>query len=286
MRIDNRFHPDGLSTEIRGQCYDRLDQRHTKEYDVTREHLLDLWINEVRTMRLVCSPSDLPELILGRLLTEGIITDCSQVSSLYICEEGARARVVLAPDHGRKQAAEARDYVETVPSCCTGNRVYNDLFADASPMAAVTPIPWKKAWVTALVHSFEKQLPLYRKTGGVHSCLLACRERLVCWCEDLGRHNAMDKTIGYALERGESLKDCLLYSSGRIPTDMVMKAVRAGVPILATKAAPTDLAVEMARTYGLTLICFARNGKMTVFSGRLPEESGGRMLQNTAQEVI
>jgi FdhD protein len=285
MRIDNRFHPDGLSTGMQGQCYDRLDQKHAKEYDITREHLMDLWINEVRTMRLICSPSDLPELILGRLLTEGVISDCSEVSSIYICEEGARAHVVLAPGHERKTADKGKKYVETVPSCCTGNRVYNDLFADASPKA-VTPIPWKKEWVSSLVHSFEKQLPLYRKTGGVHSCLLACRERLVCWCEDLGRHNAMDKAIGYALERGEPLDVCMLYSSGRIPTDMVIKAVRAGVPLLATKAAPTDLAVEMARAYGLTLICFARNEKMTVFSGRLPEESGGRLIRNTVQEVI
>ena len=84
--------------------------------------------------------------------------------------------------------------------------------------------------------------------------------------EDIGRHNALDKVIGYALRHQIDLKECMVYSSGRIPTDMAMKAIYAGIPVLSSKASPTTEAIELAKTYRLTLICAARRDRMKVFS--------------------
>ena len=83
--------------------------------------------------------------------------------------------------------------------------------------------------------------------------------------EDLGRHNALDKVIGAALMQGIDLKQCALFSSGRLPTDMVAKAIRAGVPVLASKAAPTAQGIELAKKYRLTLITGVREDKLTVY---------------------
>ena len=88
-------------------------------------------------------------------------------------------------------------------------------------------------------------------------------------CEDLGRHNAFDKVIGRALEDGVDLTRCTVFTSGRIPTDMVVKALRAGVPTLVSKAVPTDITVRMAREYDLTLICSAHSDSLKVFSDPL-----------------
>ena len=82
----------------------------------------------------------------------------------------------------------------------------------------------------------------------------------------IGRHNALDKVIGYALRHQIDLKECMVYSSGRIPTDMAMKAIYAGIPVLSSKASPTTEAIELAKTYRLTLICAARRDRMKVFS--------------------
>ena len=85
-------------------------------------------------------------------------------------------------------------------------------------------------------------------------------------CEDIGRHNALDKVIGYALRHNIDLHQCMIYSSGRIPTDMTMKAIQAGIPVLSSKASPTSEAIELAREYHLTLICAARRDRMKVFA--------------------
>lgn len=88
-------------------------------------------------------------------------------------------------------------------------------------------------------------------------------------CEDLGRHNAFDKVVGCALRDGVDLAHCTIFTSGRIPTDMVVKAIRAGIPTLISKAVPTDLTVDMARRYRLTLICSAHSDSLKVFSDPL-----------------
>ena len=77
----------------------------------------------------------------------------------------------------------------------------------------------------------------------------------------------MDKVIGYALRKSIALSDCIVYSSGRIPVDMTVKAIRAGVPVLVSKAAPTQEAISLANAYGLTLICSARRDSMRQYSG-------------------
>lgn len=102
-------------------------------------------------------------------------------------------------------------------------------------------------------------------TVGVHSCILAKEGRVLVNCEDIGRHNAIDKAVGWALLNGINLEECMLYSSGRVPTDMVRKAIRAGVPVFISKGVPTVQAVKMAKEYGLKLIGSARPDSMNIF---------------------
>ena len=114
--------------------------------------------------------------------------------------------------------------------------------------------------------TFADGMPLHSVTFATHSCLLARRDEILFSCEDIGRHNALDKVIGYALRHQIDLTECMVYSSGRIPTDMAMKAIYAGIPVLSSKASPTTEAIELAKAYHLTLICAARRDRMKVFS--------------------
>ncbi|WP_295999717.1 formate dehydrogenase accessory sulfurtransferase FdhD, partial [uncultured Adlercreutzia sp.] len=86
-----------------------------------------------------------------------------------------------------------------------------------------------------------------------------------------GRHNAFDKVVGVALREGIDLRDVMVYSSGRLPVDMVMKAIRAGIPILATKAVPTDETIRLARKYRLTLLCQARPDSVLIYHDPLDD---------------
>jgi FdhD protein len=225
------------------------------------EHLLEVYLNEVLTFRLVCSPTMLPELVLGRLLTEGMIHAPAEVKLIHLCSKGLEARVYL------DKAAPETDgpMVETVASCCTGNRTLSDLFADGSRPHDLSPIPYEPDWIYKLSAAINQNTPIYAATHSAHSCILMHQGEILVCAEDIGRHNAMDKVIGWALLHEIPLAQCILYTSGRVPVDMTMKAIRAGVPILASKALPTDKAVELAQEFHLTLIGGAHPDCFQVF---------------------
>lgn len=234
---------------------------------ILKEHLMDVYVNDQLTMKLICIPQFLTELVLGRLLTEGMIRCPEDVEQIYVCEYGSRAKVLLK----ETKRKETKEYIETTPTCCTGNHILNNYFQNQEPVPPVTPIAWKASQVFSLADRFAEGMPLHQKTWATHSCFLAQGDDLLFQCEDIGRHNAMDKAIGYALRHHIDLGKCMVYSSGRVPTDMAMKAIRAGIPILASKASPSNEAVILAKEYGLTLICAARRDRMKLFAGEMPQ---------------
>lgn len=231
--------------------------------EVLLEHLIEVYINDILTMKLICLPEYLEELVLGRLLTEGMIHSVCDVDSIYICEYGSKAKVYLSREATLRHSLPCNgNYVETTPTCCTGNRILHQMFADSESISPVTPIDWKPEWIFHLADAFAKGTPLHEKTCATHSCFMAIHGEILFSCEDIGRHNALDKAIGHALKEKIPLEECILYSSGRIPTDMVMKAIRAGIPVLVSKASPTRQAIDLAKEYHLTLLCQARKDRM------------------------
>ncbi|MBR1855021.1 MAG: formate dehydrogenase accessory sulfurtransferase FdhD [Lachnospiraceae bacterium] len=116
---------------------------------------------------------------------------------------------------------------------------------------------WKKEWIFGIANAFAQDSALHKSTGGTHSCMLAVEDRILYKAEDIGRHNALDKAIGYAVREQLNRSECILFTTGRVPTDMVRKAAAAGIPLLVSKAVPTADAVDMARGNGITLICRA-----------------------------
>lgn len=224
-----------------------------RERPVQRERNLEVYVNDQLVMTLGCSDGNLVELVVGRLFTEGLIDGVDEIDCMSICDSSMRALVYLKDRS--TQLVPASPGVETVPTCCTMNHV---LVRPASGSAAeLKPVPqchWDPAWIFAVTRIFEGDTPMHRTTRGTHSCYVARRGEVLFVCEDIGRHNAFDKAVGRALVNGIDLSDCMIFSSGRIPTDMAVKAIRAGVPVLATKASATDQAVELARRYGMVLI--------------------------------
>lgn len=268
MYINEQYHDLTLLDNVSCQYIGRDGICRKETEPILREHLMDVYINDRLTMKLICIPQYLTELVLGRLLTEGMIESSQEVEHIYICEYGARAKVLLC----RTGKSASEDYVETTASCCTGNHLLNNYFVRQTPASPVTPVSWSASQVFALADRFAEGMPLHAQTFATHSCFLARQSELLFQCEDIGRHNALDKAIGYAIRHQINLKECMVYSSGRIPTDMVMKAIRAGIPILASKASPSREAVQLAEEYGLTLVCAARRDRMKLFAGTPPED--------------
>ena len=229
--------------------------------NVAAEHTLNVLINERLAMRLTCTPEHLDELVLGRLLTEGLAATAEDIQEIYICDQGLRAKVLLSDEAAARLSWTAP---ETVGTCCTDNRT---LIGGAAEEAGVlTPIPWETEWLRAIPAQLQKEQSLYEETRAAHGCCLLRKGKLLCCREDIGRHNALDKAVGWAVKNGVELSQCMLFTTGRLPADMVSKAIRAGVPLLASKTFPTDRGAALARGHGLTLITVRLGGQALVWS--------------------
>lgn len=220
----------------------RTGQRTEEETMLLREHKMKLLLNGETAAEFLCTYQYLPELALGHLLTEGFLGRGEKLSSFLINEDGTAA------------SAEYRRQ---------GFGCQNQDFRALRPLRKR---PFKEEWIFALADKMAEGMPLHEQTWGTHSCFLAKEGELLFSCEDIGRHNAVDKAVGYALRNGIDLQSCILYSSGRMLSVITEKVIRAGIPIAACKAVPTAEAVGIAKRYGLTLIGAARPDRLRIYT--------------------
>lgn len=230
------YYADG-STKLRDIC-------------VLKEHELTIIVNEAPVMRLICTKKDLRELVTGRLLTDGIIKRAAEIEGIYFCKYENEASVFL------NHPVEWEEELRAEKSCCTGNRVFSTM-KNKEGLKPLAEASWKPEWVLALADRFLDDTRLHSMTQGTHSCLLARGDELLFSAEDIGRHNALDKAVGFALLSGIRLEECMLFTSGRVPLDMLQKVVAARIPVLISKSVPTAEAVTLEKEYCLTLICRA-----------------------------
>ncbi|MFA5354056.1 MAG: formate dehydrogenase accessory sulfurtransferase FdhD, partial [Thermodesulfovibrionales bacterium] len=113
---------------------------------------------------------------------------------------------------------------------------------------------------------FQDASELYKVTGCVHSAALSDGKEILCLAEDIGRHNAVDKVIGYALSEGIPFEGKIMLASGRLSSEIVSKCARWGIPVVASRTSPTSLAVEIAEKYGVTVTGFIRAERMNVYT--------------------
>ena len=232
-----------------------------KEEEIVIEKELEVSVNGVPAFRLTCTPKHLTELVLGRLCTERIIRSEDEVAHLFICGEGNIAEVRL------RENVDFQPYSGAEPTCCTGNRqLVERVDTTAAPEAPETAAPEapknvsrepSPADVFLLTEKFREDGALHRNTGGTHSCYIRLGDGRILSFEDIGRHNALDKAVGAMLLEGMDPKDCMLYTTGRVAADMITKVINARIPVLISKAVPTDEAVRLARLHHVTLICRA-----------------------------
>lgn len=222
------------------------------------------------TMRTPGSDFDLA---LGFCLTEGILESPQEVTSIRYCGDGGRVETYNVVDvHRRVPCAldeRLRRNVYTTSSCGVCGTTSIDAVGKKVRDLGDDDVRIEASVLSALPERLAEQQRVFARTGGLHAAGLADPDgTLHCVREDVGRHNAVDKVLGWAARREDlPLRGWVLVVSGRVAFEIVQKAAVAGVPAIAAVSAPTSLAVDLAESVGMTLVGFIRKGTMNVYSG-------------------
>lgn len=224
------------------------------------------------TMR---TPGNDEALCMGFLFSEGIINSVEEVVSVKPCEDQGRQenpenllRAELHPDVTLDEEQFKRNFYTTSSCGVCGKASIDALKVTCQALAAVPEL--SEEVIFKLPDELRKAQQVFKHTGGLHaSALFDLEGSLLAYQEDVGRHNALDKLIGLMLMKGSNdFSNQLLMLSGRISFELVQKALRAGIPVVAAIGAPSSLAVELASQFGMTLIGFLKADRFNVYSGK------------------
>jgi len=239
-----------------GQAFETDDE-------IAAEFPLTIRLDGEEFATLVCSPSDMTDLVVGFLASEGIIRAYSDIERLTLDEERGFAYVeLLRPQSTAKELHSKR----IIGSCCGKSRQFyfhNDA-RTARTIVGGPSIPAERCF--ELMRRLQAGSDGFRQTGGIHNAALFDEDGGMVSRSDIGRHNALDKLFGHCLRQGVATKRLVIAFSGRLSSEVVLKAAKIGCPILLSKSAPTDLALRLADDLGLTCVGFIRADSMNVYT--------------------
>ena len=241
-----------------------LDQDGNKiETPVVHERALTLYLNaqEIVTMMTIGDHPDL--LAVGYLLNQNMLLPDDEITAIDYDED--LDVVVVRTKRETNYEEKLKKKVRT--SGCAQGTVFGDLMESFEGVELAKGEELHTSWLYALTKQINTMPSLYLKAGAIHGCVLAHQDKPLVYLEDVGRHNAVDKIAGYMLLNKISGHDKIFYTTGRLTSEMVIKCVHMGIPILVSRSGFTAWGVDLARQVGLTLIGRARGKRFTVLSG-------------------
>lgn len=232
---------------------------------VVEEYPLTLFLGGREIVTLLCSPEDLEYLVIGFLLSEGFIRNLEDITNLRIDSKEGIADIEL----GRESAFAEKLYgSRTITSGCGRAPVFYNVKDSMDTRTLDKDSPEiEPETVIRLVKEFDGMAIVFKQTGGVHSCAVALNGVLEIYHEDIGRHNAVDKVLGHGTKNGVDFENSIVITSGRISSEMLIKAAKRGIPVIVSRSAPTGLSVKLAKELNVTLVGFARGKRFNVYSG-------------------
>lgn len=240
-------------------CYSKYHSGNweTVEGGVIVEKTVSLTVNGKVWITFMCTPDYLEALAVGFLFNENIIQSIEEVASIHICESGDNVDVWLS-----RYVEKPESWVRT--SGCTGGIT----ISEAGQILPVADYDYKLApsSVSRLVDKLLSSQELYKEVGGVHTSALSDGEDIIIKCDDIGRHNTLDKLAGRCLIEGISPPWRILITTGRISSEMIQKAARLNAVIVISRTSPSSLSIERADKHGITLIGYARRESLIVYT--------------------
>jgi len=240
-----------------------IDQAGAKtEIRVPVERALTLYLNsqEIVTMMTI---NDYPEyLALGYLLNQNMLR-ADDVVTEVVYDDDLHVVVVYTE---RGTNFEEKLKKKTLTSGCAQGTAFGDLM-EAIEGTVLPQAELRTSWLYQMTQAINTAPSLYQEAGAIHGCVLCEKGEPVCYMEDVGRHNAVDKIAGWAWRHHVNVADKIMYTTGRLTSEMVIKTVRMGIPILVSRSGFTAWGVELARQVGLTLVGRARGKRFIALAG-------------------
>ncbi|WP_036635143.1 formate dehydrogenase accessory sulfurtransferase FdhD [Paenibacillus massiliensis] len=235
------------------------------EDTIAMEHPVTIKINGEEFVTLVCTPEFIEDMVIGYLASEGIIRHMQDIQHIWTQEEEGFVHVTTKRWNPLHRQLFAKRYVT---SCCGSGR-HSFVYVNDARTAKHThgePIELRYADCFRLMNTVLSGTELFQHTGGVHTAALCSNKDVLLTRSDIGRHNALDKILGHYLRQGIPPEHSTIVLSGRISSEILLKASKLGAEIVLSKSAPTSLAIDLADELGITAVGFIRADVCNVYS--------------------
>ena len=233
--------------------------------DVAEEKPLYLFVNTIFWATILCSPTDLKELAVGHLLSEGVLKSTEEVEEVVLKEKESTCQVKLKSGINVEDRVKlSRLHARVIPSACGSGSPHQ--YSGKIPKVE-SNLKVKAQIVFDSVNQLNFKAEGFRKTGGLHVAAIYKNDgSLVALAEDVGRHNAVDKVKGMSALKGIGFGACFVALSGRMSGDVVFKAANVGLPVVASLAAALSSGIELAKKANVTLAGFVRGKRMNIYT--------------------
>ena len=265
MKSYKEFHisPDLKNDRLTKEIDGINEAGETIKLPVVNEVPLTIYLNKQEIVTAM-TLGDMPDLLaVGYLLIQNMLKENDVISEVTYDEE---LQVVIVRTK-RKTNYEKKLEKKIRTSGCAVGTVYGDIMNDFSSINLSKTTKIKTSWIYSISKKVNNRPSLYLKAGALHGCVLCKKNSPLIYVEDVGRHNAIDKIAGWLFLNKEDASDKIFYTTGRLTSEMIIKTVQMGIPILISRSGFTESGVALAKQAGLTLIGRAKGKRMIIANG-------------------
>lgn len=242
-----------LVKRFKVDCFEEIE-----DYVVV-ETAINIQVNNSPYITLMTTPEKIKELAVGFLYCEGVIKSISEIEGIHLNDK--TINIIL-----NKKVSKYNFNDRIISSGCGKGSMHISMINEKSLERCKFEGEFEVLKLLEQMNNFNKSCELFMETGGVHSCALSNGEEIISICEDIGRHNALDKVIGKCLLENIDLSNKVLLTTGRVSSDIIIKAAVGKIPVVISHSAPTKLALSVANSLNITVAGFARGKRMNVYT--------------------
>lgn len=237
----------------------KREKKESADVKIPVEAPVTIFLNDEQLLTVLATPTQLKELAVGFLYGEGIINSLGDIDEVRVDDKRNEIWITLK----KKTIAKELLFKKLLTSGC-GRGVS---LAETFKVAKIT----SKFRISSTICSNLMELTLvkakiFRLSGGIHCASLADKQGVIAFAEDIGRHNAVDKVLGECFLSQMTMKNKVIVTTGRISSEMLLKAARARVPVILSRSSPTSMSIELAGKLGVTLVGYVRAGRLNIYT--------------------